>query len=382
MRWPRAMLWVRAGEVVAADGIIAAGASTLDESILTGEALPQARDVGARVLAGSVNLESPLRITVTGVGRASFAGHLAQLVERAAHARPRHDELGARVARWFVAAILAVAAATAWGWWLIEPARAWTATLAVLVVSCPCALAIARPAAVAAAHGTLLAEGVAVLGAGALERLARVSHVVFDKTGTLTVGHLELAAVEVFGAREREGVLDLARALAEGSDHPLARALRALPPGTGVVEVTDLVAQPGGGVRARVQGHVVVFGSRRFLAACLGYDAVEARASGIVDRGGKEAWLACDGDVVGRLEFSDRLRPEAPDVVAALLAGGLVCGLSSGDRAAVVTGSRMRVDWSTPKPNRHRTPSSPAWPTCKRRVAWSRWWAPASTTVP
>ena len=327
-------IWVRAGEVIAADGMVVAGTSSVDESILTGEALPQLCAPGARVLAGSVNLEAPLRIKVSAVGRRSFAGHLAELVQHAAQARPAHDEVGARVARVFVAAILAVAGVTAMGWSLYEPSRAWETTLAVLVVSCPCALAIARPAAVAAAHAALLASGVAVLAQGALERLARVGEVLFDKTGTLTHGRLALARVESFGAAGVESVIALARLLAEGSEHPLARALRALPGPAPVARIEDSAARAGGGIRALVDGRPTLFGSRRYLADCAGRDLCAGLA--VDDSGGKEAWLAVDDVVVGRLEFNDVLRDEAAEVVAALRANGLRCAILSGDRASAV----------------------------------------------
>jgi len=328
------LVWVRAGEVVPADGRIEAGESSLDESILTGESTPRTRASGAAVLAGSVNLDAPLRVRVSGVGRRSFAGHLAELVAHAAAARPAHDALSQRVARWFVAGVLVIATLTACGWALVDPARAFAATLAVLVVSCPCALAIARPAALAAAHAALLARGVAVLADGALERLARVREVLFDKTGTLTHGQLRVARVETFGGAARDTVLELARALAEGSEHPLARALRAQSGPAPRIGLSSVTAAAGGGVAAVVAGRPVVLGSRPWVAAQV--PAVDFPVAG-EDLGGKEAWLARDGAIIGRLEFADTVREEAPAAVAALGAQGLACGMLSGDRERAVT---------------------------------------------
>ncbi|MCB1746739.1 MAG: heavy metal translocating P-type ATPase [Gammaproteobacteria bacterium] len=326
---------VRGGETVPADGVIEDGDGSLDESILTGEAEPQARGPGARVLAGSVNLASPLRVQVSGVGAQSFAGHLAALVHHAADARPAHDDLAARVARGFVVAVLATAALTALLWAWLDPARAFAATLAVLVVSCPCALAIARPAALAAAHAALLGAGVAVIGAGALERLAGVVRVVFDKTGTLTAGRLGLVRTEAFGAASAGEVEALAAALAEGSTHPLARALRVHQGRRPLRRVEGLEAVAGSGALGRIDDVAVVFGSRRFVAERCGA-AVFAGVGAGLDGGGKEAWLARDGEVIGRLEFADDLRPEAPRVVADLHAAGLACEVLSGDREVVV----------------------------------------------
>ncbi|MEQ8660333.1 MAG: heavy metal translocating P-type ATPase, partial [Gammaproteobacteria bacterium] len=326
-------VWVRAGEVLPADGVIEDGTSSLDEAILTGESAPQPRAPGAAVLAGSVNLEAPLVVRVTGVGRQSFAGHLAELVARAAAARPAHDGLAERVARWFVAGVLVIAGLTALGWMLVDATRAFGATLAVLVVSCPCALAIARPAALAAAHAALLARGVAVLGGGALARLARADTVLFDKTGTLTHGQLRVARVAAFDDATQAGVLELARALAEGSEHPLARALRALPAASAPPALAAMNAEAGAGVAARAGTSAVAFGSRAFVGAQM--PAARFPVAG-ADDGGKEAWLARDGVVIGRIEFSDQLRAEAPAALAALRDAGLDCGILSGDRERVV----------------------------------------------
>ncbi|MGE0485943.1 MAG: heavy metal translocating P-type ATPase [Gammaproteobacteria bacterium] len=329
------LVLVRGGETVPADGVVEDGTGSLDESILTGEAEPCQRGPGATVLAGSVNLASPLRVRVSGVGAQSFAGHLAELVHRAAGARPAHDDLAARVARGFVVAVLGVAALTAIAWSWLDPTRAFAATLAVLVVSCPCALAIARPAALAAAHAALLGAGVAVIGSGALERLAAAVRVVFDKTGTLTVGRLGLTGIETYGAVTAGDAEALARALAESSTHPLARALRARAGGPVAPSASSLEVVAGGGAEARVDGHVVTLGSRRFVAERCG-DAAFAGVTAGADAGGKEAWLARDGRVIARLEFADDLRPEAPTVVSALQAEGLACEILSGDRETVV----------------------------------------------
>ncbi len=329
-------LWIRAGEVVPADGEIVTGRSSVDASVLTGESLPQPCAPGSRLLAGSVNLESPLELRVGAVAAQSFAGHLARLVERAAALRPGEDRLGAAVARWFVLGVLVVAAVTAAGWALVDPGRWFAATLAVLVVSCPCALALARPAAHAAAHAALLGEGVAVLGAGALERLSAADVVLFDKTGTLTTGELEPAAVEVFGERDEAHCVALAVALAEASEHPLARALRRVELAAAMLRPATLASRAGRGSSAvTAAGERVCLGSREFVAATVG----TAAFAGIApqrDDGGKEAWLACDGRVVARFEFADTLRSEAPGLIAWLAQHGLPSLIVSGDRESAV----------------------------------------------
>lgn len=331
-------LWVRAGEVIAADGVVEAGVSTVDESLQSGESQPRRRAAGARVIAGSVNLDAPLTVRVTAVAGDSFAGQLSALVARAAGSRARELHEAGALAQVFVAAVLLLAVATALFWAWVDPSRWFEATLAVLVVSCPCALAIARPAALAAAHAGLLAQGVAVVGAGALERLAGVREVLFDKTGTLTHGVLELASVRCFEAAGQETALALARGLAEAADHPLTRALRDAA-ATPALPLGELVAEPGRGARARHGDDVVCLGSREFVAAVAGeaaFAGVNAHPGDDADDGAKEAWLARGSTLLARFAFRDRLRADAPAVVGWLRARGLPVAIVSGDRDAVV----------------------------------------------
>ncbi len=325
------LLWVRAGEVIAADGVIVDGASSVDEAIVSGESLPHARGPGAAVLAGSVNLESPLTIRVAAINEQSFAGQLAAMVARAAAARPPATDSGGVIARWFVLGVLLLAILTAFGWAWHDPAQWLQATIAVLVAACPCALALARPAAVAAAHATLLEAGVAVLTPGALEALARVRQFVFDKTGTLTFGELEISACTPFDATAPAQARALAAALAEASQHPLARALRSTDTN---LRLTELNSVAGQGACGSDRGSAVHLGSRSYLSAALGAQVFDALTW--TDGGGKETWLARDGRLVARYEFSDRVRPEAPRIVAALHANGITTTIMSGDRARVV----------------------------------------------
>jgi len=330
---PGDLVLVRAGETIPADGVVSEGLSAVDESILTGEALPQTRAPGTRVLGGSVNLESVLRIEVTAVAAESFAGHLAQLVSAAAQARPAGVELSQRAARWFVAAVLLVSVGTALFWLQHDATRWFSTTLAVLVVSCPCALAIAVPAALAAAHSSLLGEGIAVLDGRALERLAAVTHCLFDKTGTLTVGQLALREVNCLGDVTRDSALGLACALAQSSNHPIARALRQLPAAVAAPRLQDHESVTGAGMRGRLDGASIALGSVAYMAS-LGVDVpLEARAS---TTPGKEAWLSRDGQLLARFEFDDRLRDDAPTMFNWLREHRYSTAILSGDRAAVV----------------------------------------------
>lgn len=327
---PGAVVHVLAGETLPADGMVQAGTGTVDEAILTGESRPRPVAVGEAVIAGSVCVDGPLAVEVTRVGEDAFAGQLARLVGRAAAARPASAALGLRVARWFVLAVLLAAAAAATVWSQLDPSRAFAVTLSVLVVSCPCALALAVPAALSAAYGALLARGVAVVNGSALERTAAAGCVMFDKTGTLTHGRLAVARVTPFGGTSAAGVLAYARSLAAGSNHPVARALVAAgdTPPAPAGDVTELTGQ---GLRGQVDGARVVLGSRALM---------HEECAGVPDDAGldaaKDAWLAVNGRVAGRIAFDDTLRAEAPALFAWLRRAGLATAVLSGDRPAAV----------------------------------------------
>ena len=223
---PGDFVLVRPGAIVPADGEVVDGRSHVEEAMLTGESTPKARDKGDSVLAGALNRDGPLVVRVRAAGEATRLASVLRLVERAAAERPAVARLADRVAMWFVGALLLLALATAIVWWQFDPARALPVTVALLVVSCPCALSLATPAALAAAAGSLARSGVVLARSDALETLARVTHVVVDKTGTLTAGRVRLAACMTLGAIPRAKAIALAAAVDARSEHPLAHALR------------------------------------------------------------------------------------------------------------------------------------------------------------
>jgi Cu2+-exporting ATPase len=215
---------VRPGGTVPADGAVVDGHGSVEEAILTGESRPRAKAPADAVLAGSVVRDGALVVRVTAAGEATRLAAIERLAERAANERPRIARVADRIAGWFVGTLLALAALTAAIWWQVDPSRALAVTFAVLVVSCPCALSLATPAALAAAAGALSRRQVVIARGDALETLSHVTHVVFDKTGTLTTGHVVLLDVLTLGTATRAEALALAAALEAPSEHPLARA--------------------------------------------------------------------------------------------------------------------------------------------------------------
>ena len=236
---------VRPGEVVPADGTVRSGHSAFDESLLTGESNPVARSAGDRVLAGSVNGCGVVEVEVTGAGDDTVLGGVLGRAEEAARERPPIAELADRAAAWFIGAVLVLATGVAFAWLLHDPSRMIPVLVSVLVVTCPCALSLATPAAMTAALGALARAGLIATRANAVERLALATHCLADKTGTLTEGRFRLQSVTAFTGTSESRCLALAAALERFATHPAAAALVAAAGGDGREVGTDTEAGPG-----------------------------------------------------------------------------------------------------------------------------------------
>ena len=311
---------VPAGERVPADGVVERGCSSVDESLLTGESAPVAKAAGATLTGGSVNVEQPLVMRVTRVGAETAAASIVRLVERAAAAKPALVAGADRIAHVLTYVVIGVALLAYLG--SRDP---WIA-VAVLVVTCPCALALAAPIALTAAAARLLERGVALTRSGALEALSRASDIVLDKTGTLSSGKLTLAHTEVLGELDAPGCLALARALEASSRHPIARAFGA---GAHAAPVKELVNYPGHGVQALVAGRRVRIGKAAFCAELAGSPARHDDLRSSAYLAGESGWLA-------RFVLEDTLRGDAVSLVHELRAAGLRVHLVSGDEPRAV----------------------------------------------
>jgi Cu2+-exporting ATPase len=290
----------------------------LDEALITGEAAAVARTRGEHIRGGSVNLGAPLFLSATAAVADSTLASMVRLLERAQAARPRMALAADRVASWFVLVILVLAAVTVVAWWPIDPARAFAAMLAVLVVTCPCALSLATPVAIAAATARLTRLGMLVTRADAIERLAHADTVVFDKTGTLTAGAAAVTEVELLSDLPRARVLAIAAALERQSAHPLAAAFReSESAGVSAQGVTEI---EGAGLEGTVDGVTWRLGRRAF-AAGPGGEAAD-------DRG---LFLGSVTGLAARIVVGTALRPEARAAIDALRALGLRVLIASGD---------------------------------------------------
>ncbi len=331
---PGNLVLVRPGGRVPVDGEVVAGRSELDRSLLTGETLPVVTAAGAQVSAGEVNLTGPLTVRVTAAGRDSSLHRMADLVAAAESARTRYTTLADRAARAYAPTIplLSLGAFAAWMWISGGDMRlSVNIAIATLIITCPCALGLAVPAVVTAASGRLFRKGLLIKDGTALERLAEVDTVVFDKTGTLTMGTPVPDNLDAHPAQ----ALSVALALAEGSSHPLARALAKALHARGVApaDVADLGEAPGYGVQGTWQGKPVKLGRAGWVGA------THAATTG--------AYLSL-GQATHSFTFTDALRPGAEDVVAALRAQGKKVWLLSGDVAPAVEAMAQRLgidDW-------------------------------------
>ena len=309
---------VAAGDAVPADGTLLADEAWFEESLLTGESQPVHKRAGDAVFAGTACREAPARMRVAATGVATRLSQLAALVERAQAHRPSIARMADRVAMLFVATLLVIAAIVYLAWHAHAPDRALDVTLALLVISCPCALSLAIPAALTSANGALARMGVLPVGPDALDRLARVTDVVFDKTGTLGDTMPTLASVSTFGGMERDMALRIAAALERDSRHPLAAMFA--PFADEGVRANDVRTVPGQGVRGTIDGIEWRLGQARF--------ATNAEDDGAL-------WLASAGEVA-RFDVREAPRADAAQALALLRAQGLSLHLCSGDGEAAV----------------------------------------------
>ena len=328
------------GEAFPADGRITLGSTHADESLLTGESTPVARPVGSTVTAGSYNLQAPVEVHVEGTGGQTRFAQIVALMESASLQKPRLAQLADRIARPFLVAVLVAAGLAAVYWWPSDPGHALMVAVAVLIVTCPCALSLATPVAMLTAAGTLARHGVLVRNLQGLEALAHVDTVVFDKTGTLTRDGMALQAVHTAHGWSTEEVLAMAASLARHSMHPASRAVVAAAAALddGRWAVTDLQEEAGQGLVARVHDRLgagqparqVRLGSAHHagvapeeVGSALQVVLSEQHVSGAVSE-------------LARFDLVEDLRAEAPAVVAALERGGVAVQLLSGDRVGAV----------------------------------------------
>ncbi|MDH3219444.1 MAG: heavy metal translocating P-type ATPase [Gammaproteobacteria bacterium] len=325
---------IRPGETVPADGEILSGYSSVDESMLTGESLALARRPGERLLGGSINVTNPLQMRVTAVGADTVMAEIQRSIERAQTDKPPSARRVDRVAAYFIGAVLLIVICVASFWWLYDAGRWFEIALAVLIVSCPCALSLATPAAMSAALGRMHSAGLLVKQGSALEKMNQVTHVVIDKTGTLTHGKPILQQVYCNPGFSRDHCLRLAATLEKHSEHPLARALLRE---TGAVKSEDadqIVNTAGGGISAIVDNRQYFIGSNEFILASTGLAIPRDWQDSLAGDALTAVVLARRDCILAMFNFADTLREDAAALVESLQQMNKSIVLMTGDRDA------------------------------------------------
>jgi P-type Cu+ transporter len=337
---------VRPGERLPVDGLVLAGASHVDESLITGESLPVAKTVGQRVTGGSINGEGVLDLKTLATGAETTLARIIRLVESAQAAKAPIQRMVDKVSAVFVPVVLGLAALTllAWGLGTGQWTEAVVNAVSVLVIACPCALGLATPTAIMVGTGRAARHGILIKDAQALELAHAVSTVIFDKTGTLTVGRPALVALLPTSGYDRKDVLTRAAALQQASEHPLARAVMdaAREEQVAVPPAAEVRALPGRGLTGLVNGQALRLGSSRLLAETgLTAGALAEQAEALESEGRTLAWLMLDAQtgqtahpaLLGLLAFGDTVKPESAAAVAQLQRAGIQTVMLSGDNA-------------------------------------------------
>ena len=317
---------VHPGAILPADGKILDGQSSIDESLLTGEYLPQPRSIGDAVTAGTLNVDGALTIEVLALGQDTRLSAIVRLLDRAQSEKPRLAEVADKAAQWFLMFSLIAAAAIGLLWWQLDPSRAFWIVLAMLVATCPCALSLATPTALTAATGTLHKLGLLLTRGHVIEGLNQIDTVIFDKTGTLTEGRLALRAIRPLRDLDSDHCLGLAAALENRSEHPIARAFGRAP-----LAASDVLSTAGLGLEGRVGEQRLRIGQAGFVC--------EISQSPVPDMPQEPGQWLLLGDAHGPLAWfvlDDRLRADAPALLAACKARGWRTLLLSGDTSPMV----------------------------------------------
>lgn len=327
---------VRPGEIVPTDGRLLEGNSSFDESLLTGESLPVSRGAGDAVIGGTCNIDQTVVIEIARDSGESTVAEIHRLLARGMRDAPRYAVLAQRAATWFVAVVLAIAAITAGTWLWLDPAAALPNTVAVLIVTCPCALALATPVAAAIGVGRLADSGLLTVRSDAIEILAQSDTFAFDKTGTLTAGELRIKRVHTFGGLDAERARALAATLEAHSEHPIGKALRQAHRGT-LADPGELQNHVGEGVTGTIEGRPWKIGKPEFALCAALYADQKNLLSELRATGQTVIALGNDQGAGALFTLGDHIRPGAAALIQTLRDHGVThVALLSGDNQTSV----------------------------------------------
>jgi Cu+-exporting ATPase len=333
--------------------VVVSGESAVDEAMITGEPMPVVKRAGDEVIGATINTSGSFRFEAKRVGKDTALQQIMKMVEEAQGTKAPIQRLADRISGVFVPVVVAIAALTFVVWLLLGPEPAFTLALlnfvAVLIIACPCAMGLATPTSIMVGTGKGAESGILIKGGGALEAAHKLTTVVLDKTGTLTRGEPELTGVVVTNGLTEDELLRLAASAERTSEHPLGEAIvrGAKERGLSLAEAEGFRATSGGGVGARVEGHAVLVGSRRFLVETgAGEDGLAPRGEELAREGKTAVFVAVDGEPAGIVAVADTVRSESREAVERLHALGLEVAMITGDdrRTAGAIAGELGID--------------------------------------
>ena len=321
------VILVKPGEMIAADGVVIEGHTSINEAMLTGEQMPIEKTVASQVYAGTINVDQPIKVSVTALGQDQLVAEIIRLQELASNTKPAIALLADKLSRYFSGTILTIATITYLVWHQISPEDAFWVTLSVLVATCPCALALATPTAVTCATAIFTRLGIITRKAGVFEKLPQIKHIVFDKTGTLTCGTLSIGQTQCMADLTKTQALAIAAALETGSHHPIAAAFAVFADNALVTE--EVHHEVGFGVRGRIDGTDYLIGNAVFTGT-----SIDSRDPT------QKIWLARSAnnqlEVLASFEIQDNIRQDSKATVEMLKQQGCRISIASGDSSGHV----------------------------------------------
>jgi P-type Cu+ transporter len=343
-------LRVRPGEKVPVDGVITEGRSSLDESMVTGESMPVTKEVGGKVIGGTLNASGGFVMRAEKIGSETMLARIVQMVADAQRSRAPIQRLADQVSGWFVPAVIAVAvlAFAAWSTWGPEPRYAFglVAAVAVLIIACPCALGLATPMSIMVGVGRGAQAGVLIRDAEALERMERIDTIIVDKTGTLTEGKPSVTSIAIVKGQDENELLALAASVEKASEHPLAAAIVAAAEkrGLAIAKVMGFDSPSGKGAIGVVNKKRLVIGNAKFLGELkISTDALADKADAMRRDGATAVFVAINGKIAGAIGIADAVKSSTPPALAALRDAGVRIVMLTGDNKTTADAVAKRL---------------------------------------